>query len=122
MEEEITNANNYVYQLKWVYDAEKKKQSIFESTSYAEVPILLQVHKAKSGDFHNNFSEELTLSDNHEVNIRWKEICQKIRIDHNLDEEKKQQLQKVLERYQDVFAWNKRELGCYTIGKHSINT
>ncbi len=92
MEEEITNANDYVYQLNSVSDVEKRKQSIFESTSCAEVPVLLQVHKAKSGDFHNNFSEELTLFDNHEVNIRWKEIYQKIRIDHNLDEEKRQQL------------------------------
>jgi hypothetical protein len=92
MEEEITNTNDYVYWLKWVSDAEKRKQSIFESTSCVEIPILLQVHKAKSGDSHNNFNEELTLSDNHEVNIRWKKIYQKIRIDHNLDEEKRQQL------------------------------
>jgi hypothetical protein len=28
----------------------------------------------------------------------------------------------ILERYQDVFAWNKGELGCYTIGEHSIDT
>jgi hypothetical protein len=27
-----------------------------------------------------------------------------------------------LEHYQDVFAWNKRELGCCTIGEHSIDT
>jgi len=27
-----------------------------------------------------------------------------------------------LERYQDVFAWNKGELGCCTIGEHSIDT
>jgi hypothetical protein len=75
-----------------VSDAEKRKQSIFESISCAEVLVLLQVHKAESGDSHNNFNEELTLFDNHEVNIRWKEIYQKIQIDHNLDEEKRQQL------------------------------
>jgi hypothetical protein len=27
-----------------------------------------------------------------------------------------------LEKYQDVFAWNKGELGCCTIGEHSIDT
>jgi len=27
-----------------------------------------------------------------------------------------------LERYQDVFAWNKGELGCCTIGEHNIDT
>jgi len=28
----------------------------------------------------------------------------------------------MLERYQDVFAWNKGELGCCTVGEHSIDT
>jgi hypothetical protein len=28
----------------------------------------------------------------------------------------------VLEWYQDVFAWNKGELGCYTIGEHFVDT
>jgi hypothetical protein len=27
-----------------------------------------------------------------------------------------------LEHYQDVFAWNKKELGCCTIGEDSIDT
>jgi hypothetical protein len=35
MKEEITNANNYVDWLKWVSDAEKRRQVIFESTSCA---------------------------------------------------------------------------------------
>jgi hypothetical protein len=39
-----------------------------------------------------------------------------------LDKEKQQQLWKVLECYQDVFAWNKGELGCCTIRKHSVDT
>jgi hypothetical protein len=28
----------------------------------------------------------------------------------------------VLERYRDVFAWNKGEFGCCTVGEHSIDT
>jgi hypothetical protein len=56
------------------------------------------------------------------MSTRWEEICQKIQVDHNLDEKKKQELWKVLERYQDVFAWNKGELGCCTIGEHSVDT
>jgi len=27
-----------------------------------------------------------------------------------------------LECYQDVFAWNKRELRCCTVGEHSVDT
>jgi len=56
------------------------------------------------------------------MSTRWEEISQKIRIDHNLGEEKKQQLWKMLGNYQDVFAWNNGELGCCTVGEHSIDT
>jgi hypothetical protein len=52
----------------------------------------------------------------------WGEICQKMRVDQDLNKEKGQQLWGVLERYQDVFAWNKGELGCGTLGEHSIDT
>jgi hypothetical protein len=33
-----------------------------------------------------------------------------------------EQLWSVLERYQDVFAWNKGELGFCIIGEHAIDT
>jgi hypothetical protein len=45
------------------------------------------------------------------VSSRGEDICQKLRIDQNLDELKRPLLWKMLERYQDVFAWNKGELG-----------
>jgi len=75
-----------------------------------------------TADSHNSFKEQLALLNNRKASSRWGEICQKIRVDQNLDEKKGQQLWGVLERYQDVFAWNKGELGCYTIGEHSIDT
>jgi hypothetical protein len=56
------------------------------------------------------------------MSTRWEKISQKIWIDHNLGEDKEQQLWKMLGNYQDVFAWNKGELGCCTIGEHSIDT
>jgi hypothetical protein len=77
-EEEIIDVDDYADWLKWVSNVEKRKQDIFESTSCVEVPILLQVHKVENGGSHNNCNEQSTLSDNHEVNIRWKEIYQKI--------------------------------------------
>ncbi len=54
------------------------------------------------------------------MGTRWGEICQQIRIDSNLVEGR-QQLWKILERYQDVFAWNKGELGCCTVGEHFVD-
>jgi hypothetical protein len=96
MEEEITDDDDYADWIKWVSNAEKGKQAIFETTNYAEVPVLLQVHQIDNGDFHNNCKEQLALFDKRKVNTRWEEIYQKIRVDHNLDEEKRQQLWKVL--------------------------
>jgi len=121
MGEEIVDADDYADWIMWVSDAEKGKQAIFETTNRAEVPVLLQIHQIK-GDSHNNCKEQVALSDNWKLNTKWEEICQKIRVDHDLDEEKRQQLWKVLGHYQDVFAWNKGELGCCTIGEHSIDT
>jgi hypothetical protein len=71
-------------------------------------------------DSSSNIKERVT--NNRKEDSRWGEICQKIRIDQNLDKEMGQQLWRVLERYQDVFAWNKGELGCCTIGEHKIDT
>jgi len=56
MEEEIIDIDNYVDWLKWVFDAKKRKHAMFESTKCVEIPILLQVHEAKSGGFNNNSS------------------------------------------------------------------
>ncbi len=42
--------------------------------------------------------------------------------DNSLDEGRQQQLWKILERYRDIFAWNKGELGCCTIGEHFVDT
>jgi hypothetical protein len=77
---------------------------MFESINCEEIPILLQVHEAQDGDFNNNSIKKLASFDNHEINTRSREIYQKIWVDPNLDEKKKQQMWKVLECYQDVFV------------------
>jgi hypothetical protein len=56
------------------------------------------------------------------MSTRWEQISQRIQIDSDLGEERKQQLWKRIGSYQDVFAWNKKELGCCTIGEHNIDT
>jgi hypothetical protein len=90
MEEKITDADDYADWIKWVSDAEERKHAIFESRSCAKVLVLLQVHQTNNSGFHNNYSGWLTLSDNQDVSTRWKETCQKIWVDHNLDGEKRQ--------------------------------
>ncbi len=62
----------------------------------------------------NNVREQII--DDVKGDTRWKDICQKLRIDQDLDELKRPLLWKLLQRYQDVFAWNKGELGCCKSG------
>jgi hypothetical protein len=62
---------------------------MFESTSYAKIRVLLQVHEVESGGFNNNSSEQLASSNNDEISTRWKEICQKVQVNPNLDEKNK---------------------------------
>jgi hypothetical protein len=49
-------------------------------------------------------AEQLASSSHHEMDNRWREICQQIKIDTGLDDERKQQLWGILERYQEIFA------------------
>jgi hypothetical protein len=84
------------------------------------VPELLQVQHEDIAASHNSIKAQL--DHNREADSRWDEIRQKMRVDQVLNEEMGQQLWRVLEQYQDVFAWNKGELGCCTIGEHSIDT
>jgi hypothetical protein len=120
MKEEITDADDYADWIQWAVDAEQGKQTLPEATSAAEVFVILQVQQMDIADSSSNIKERI--ADNRKEDSRWGEICQKIRIDQNLDKEMGQQLWRVLERYQDVFAWNKRELRCCTIGEHTIDT
>jgi hypothetical protein len=121
MKEEITDVDDYDDWIQWVSNVEQGKRVISTTPKREKAPVLLQLQQMNDGLFPNSFREQLPLFDDCKTDTRWEEICQKIRIDQSLDKEKGQQLWKTLERYQDVFAWNKRELGCCTIGEHSID-
>ncbi len=108
MKEEITDADNYADWIRWVTDEEQGRRAISRATNGAEVSVLLQVQHMDITDFHDNLKEHL--DDNCKADSRWGEICQKMQVDQNLSREKGQQLLEALERYQDVFAWNKGEL------------
>jgi len=122
MKEEVTDVDDYADWIRWVSDAEQGKQALPGATTCAEVPMLLQVQQMNIANSYNNFKERLALSENNKANSTWEEICQKIRVDHHLDEKKAQQFWGLLERFQDVFAWNKGELGCCNVEEHSIDT
>ncbi len=92
MKEEITNADDYANWIRWVSDAEQEKQALPRAANCAEIHVLLQVQQVDTTDSHDNFKEQLALSNNQKVSSRWEEICQRIRVDQNLDEKKGQQL------------------------------
>jgi hypothetical protein len=49
---------------------------MYESTHYATIPILLQVHQVEDGNLEHNSIEQLASSNHDEMNTRWREICQ----------------------------------------------
>jgi hypothetical protein len=117
MNEGITEEDDYANWIRWVADAEQSRrvvctpdaavtlelpQSIPKDTP--SIPTLRQVVQIKDDDSDRSTTKRLGSSSNEEMGTRWSEICQRIRIDRNLDEGRQQQLWRVLERYQDVFA------------------
>jgi hypothetical protein len=102
MAEEVMDVDDYADWIRWVFDAEQSRQDMCESTHDAPVPLLLQqpnrdhdssiptlVHivQIKDGNSDCKPTEQLASSSHHEMDIRWREICQWIKIDTALDEE-----------------------------------
>ncbi len=120
MKEEISESDDYGDWIQWVSDVEERRTRSRQVAGCTESPAVLQTHRpTKDEDFSGRSATSTECSN---MSTRWEEISQKIRIDHDLGKERKQQLWKMLGSYQDVFAWSKRELGCCTMGEHSIDT
>jgi hypothetical protein len=92
MKEEITDVDDYADWIQWVSDVEQGERVISTTPKREKAPVLLQLQQMNGGLLPNNFKEQLPLSDDYKADIRWEEICQKIRIDQSLDKEKGQQL------------------------------
>jgi hypothetical protein len=137
MTEELTDSDDYVDWIRWVSDAEQSRQAAYGSTQglldplqlqqptptiNSSMPVLLQTIHMRNGDLDYKPAEKLTTTSPLQIEHRWKEIYQRIRIDIELDDGGQQQIWRMLEQYQDVFVWNKGELGCCTLGEHCIDT
>ncbi len=114
MIEEITDGDDYADWIRWVSDAKKSRQTMHESTHDVPVPLLLQQHysehdsaipmllqtvQVKDSDSNCEPIKKFVSSSHHESGIRWKEICERIKIDTDLGECGQQQLWGILERY-----------------------
>ncbi len=120
LKEEITDDEDYANWIQWATEEEQRMQSLSEATIAAEESVLLQLQQMEVADSSGCVEERIMR--NPKEDTRWGEICQKIRIDQHLDKGMERQLWCVLEQYQDVFAWNKGELGCCNVGEHQIDT
>jgi hypothetical protein len=57
MEEEITDADDYIDWLRWVSDAEQSRQAMYESTHCSKIPVLLQVDQTQGGGLDRSSTE-----------------------------------------------------------------
>jgi hypothetical protein len=117
MNEEVTDDDDYADWIQWAADAERQYA---EERHPGQASALQQVQQLEVIDQNDYVKEQIIR--NPKEDTRWGEICQRIRIDQHLDKGMEQQLWRVLEQYQDVFAWNKGELGCCKVGEHLIDT
>ncbi len=120
MKEEITDADDYADWIRWAANGESPNKGLSQATEATKESVLLQIQEVETTASDDRVREQI--ADGLEDDARWKDICQKLRINQDLDELRRSLLWRLLGRYQDVFAWNKGELGCCTIGEHSIDT
>ncbi|CAK9881424.1 unnamed protein product [Sphagnum jensenii] len=109
MKEELSDADDYTDWIRQAADGDHCKQNPSEATNVTGKSILLQVQQIKVPASSSTVKKEIT--EDLKGKGRWKDISQKLRIDQGLDELKKPLLWKLLDRYHDVFAWNKRGIG-----------
>jgi hypothetical protein len=101
MTEENSNGDDYADWIKWSSDAEENRLSVCESARNVLGSVLLQQHKsnhdsvipmilqtaqAKTDEPDLRPNEGCALCSHTESKIRWKEICERIKVDADLDE------------------------------------
>ncbi len=106
MAKEIADGDDYADWIRWVSDAEKSRQTMYESTHNVHVPLLLQQHcpehdstipmllqtiQVRDGDSSREPIERFVSFERCELGIRWKEIRERIKIDTDLGEHGQQQ-------------------------------
>ncbi len=110
MNEEITDGDDYADWIKWVANAEQSmrdertpKDTVtlvsqqHRAMDTASVPTLQQVIPTGSDESECAITARLGPSVHEERDVRWSEICQRIKVDHNLEKGRQQQLWAMLE-------------------------
>jgi len=79
MKEEITDVDDYADWIQWAADGEHHKQNLSEAVSAIGGSVLLQVQRMEITASSNKVREQII--DDLKGDTRWKDICQKLRID-----------------------------------------
>jgi hypothetical protein len=79
MKEEITDADDYADWIQWAADGERHNQNLSEAMSATGGSVLLQVQRREIIASGGNVREQII--DDLKGDTRWKDICQKLRID-----------------------------------------
>jgi hypothetical protein len=98
MKEETGESDDYADWIKWVADEEQRKQ-LTSGAVNVKATALLQVQQLNDVVSCENRENQITGNKESDEDSKWKDICQKIRIDSSLDELKRPLLWKVLEAY-----------------------
>jgi len=107
MTKENSDGDDYADWIKWSSDAEENRLSVCESARNVFGPVLLQQHKpnrdsvipmilqttqARTAEPDHKPNEGCASCNHPKSEIRWKEICERIKVDANLDKRGQQQL------------------------------
>ncbi len=74
MREETGDSDDHADWIKWVADAEQKKQAP-SGANNVEVPALLQVQQSDDDGSCKNPKDQIASTDEFGVGLRWKDIC-----------------------------------------------
>jgi hypothetical protein len=101
MNEDIAEEDHYADWIRWVADAEQSRHDVCtldadvtlelsqsNPRDTPSIPTLRQVVQIKDDDSDRSTTTRLGSSNHEETGTRWRKICQRIRIDGNLDKRK----------------------------------
>jgi hypothetical protein len=97
MKEEITDADDYADWIRWAANGEGRKKGLSQATEATKESILLQIQEVETTASDDRIREQIV--DGLKDDARWKDICQKFRINQDLDELRRSLLWRLLGRY-----------------------
>ncbi|CAK9253757.1 unnamed protein product [Sphagnum jensenii] len=97
----IQESDDHADWIEWVANEERKRQAL-TGLANPEVPTLLQIQQVDNNASWKALEGQAVDTKESNEDSRWRDICEKLRIDPGLDELKRPMLWGVLERYRNI--------------------